>query len=602
MENIEGQNNLSKIANQYRNLHNASGTNGEEINSLDDKSLFALFQKDMNDGKLDGRYKTDNGSESIFNGFTRQVAENIDDFLNASPELKNGMINELADDVAQGENIYLWQNPETGKFESNPKYKDLDFETFRKVMTRADDIKSGKLSNDFEGLYAATTFLDENGNFYVGNDLQSRINIQDKGNEFRENFVNKYHDEKSAELENLAGLGYKVLDETAEYNSEWQAANEKSAAMQSQIANINEQIMAHDANEPQRNNYATEEEYRSAKAGWNRQKTSLNAQLQSLTAKFNEHETARNQIIWEANEAVAGEDKTVITRADSPEIVQYKMKQQRLNIRNELSGYQNQLAELQTALKNAVFPPEKQKISAQISDIENKIQTAQAKIAHFGVSEEEDLASGFINKYHDAKSAQLENLYNQGYKVLDETAAYNSDWREANSKRENLELRLADINTETSVHQEAMPQRENFATEEEYNQAKKEWTLKNASLSGLFTSITKALKQNENSRMQIISDANAAVAGEDKTVITRADTPEIIMIKMAQQRMDTKNEITECQQQLAAINKARYTPGALSKSEKADLDAKAAEFETRLKAAQERFAKFGTNSNPQQQL
>ena len=135
MDNVNNQNDLSKISEQYRSLHTESGTDEEILNSLDDKSIFTLFQKDMEDGKLDGQYKHNNGTESIFNGFSQKVLENMDNFLDSSPELKNGVINELSLDAAEGEEIYLWKNPETGKFEYNPKFKDLDFETFRHVMT-----------------------------------------------------------------------------------------------------------------------------------------------------------------------------------------------------------------------------------------------------------------------------------------------------------------------------------------------------------------------------------------------------------------------------------------------------------------------------------
>ncbi len=599
MENINGQNDLSKIAEQYRSLHSQSGTDEETLNSLDDKSIFELFQKDMEDGKLDGQHKTNNGNESIFNGFSQQVMYNIDDFINVSPELKNGIINELAIDAAEGENIYLWKNPETGKYESNPKFKDLDFETFRTVMTRAEDIKSGRLPSDSEELYNATAQLDKNGNIYASNVLNDEIRAEDKGNGIQSNFVNKYHDEKSAELENLANLGYKVLDETAEYSEEWQAANAKSEAMQAQITNLGEQLRTHQGSEPVRSNFASDAEYNHAKSEWEKQGKELNQQMESATEKFNEHEIARNQIIWEANEGVAGEDKTVITRADSPEIVQYKMARQKLDVRSEIGEYKTKLSELNELLADTSYIPDKQKISVQIQELESKLKTAQTKLANFGGSEDDAVESGFMNKYHDAKSAQLENLFNQGYKVLDETATYNADWRAANSRRDDLETQLENINTQTKASQKDMPQRENFATEEEYTQAHKEWSLKNAALSGLFDSIKSQLTENENSRMQIISDANASVTGDDKTVITRADTPEIIMMKMAQQRQDTQNEIKGYQQQLSDINKARTTNAALSTAERADLDAKAADIENKLKAAQERFAKFGTNHNIQ---
>lgn len=658
MENINGKNNdIAKIAEQYKSLHSASGANSDELEKLDDSSLFLLFQKDMEDGYLNGQYTTDNGSESIFNGFSKQVTDNMDDFLSSSPELRNGVINELAQDVVNGEKIFFWQNPETGKYESNPKFKNMELE----VAHRADEIMNGTsfndipvqnnetntfnqlipglksmgidentlkemkyedlntiLQNSFEnGKLNPKAFLNEvanrYGNFSPSNTsgyLNSTSVLDDKlekfiaglmdyvsgqdnqGIQFGGDFVNKYHDEKSSELENLAKLGYKVLDETAEYTGDWQKANEKSEAYKSQISSIESQIQAHNEQEPVRSNFDSEASYNKAKQEWSLQGENLSKQLQFTTSRYNEHEVARMEIIREANEAVAGEDKNVITRADSPEIVQFKMSRQKYDTKLEASSLETQLNDINTKLDKTANEYDKRELLSQKTELENKLKIAKEKIKNFG-GDDDETPTNFVNKYHDAKSAELENLANQGYQVIDETAVYNQDWRGANQKRDEIEAQLSNLNTQAMTHRNNEPQRNNFANDADYNAAKTNWLIKNLSLDNNINSLKSQLEMNEKQRMDLINDANSKAAGDDKTIITRADTPSVIEEKKALQRQNVQNEINSCKQQLENLNKAQNTSGAFTQKETEDLNVKKADLEAKLKAAEERFAKFG---------
>lgn len=648
MDNINGNNNdISKIAGQYKALHNASGADEASINSLDDASLFTLFQKDMEDGYLDGQVKSSNGNESIFNGFSQQVMNNMDDFLADSHELRDAVINELAQDVIDGERVYLWQNPETGKLEHNPKFKNMEGE----VILRASEIMSGQKTNyiasnqttddnvqnnyinqimlglrnagidenklkgitkeDLDdilqksfknGKADSQTFINEltkkynldeisenaRGNFnsafglYGENKTNSTDNLlksllkyiknNDNNNnseiKFGKDFVNKYHDEKSTELENLAKLGYKVLDETAQYSGDWKTANEKSESYKSQIRDLENEIRS------------------------NPQNTSLKNKLEALKERYNEHEIARLQIIREENDAVAGKDQTVITRADTPEMVKFKMQRQKFDTKNEAAGYETQLADINKRLSSTSNEYDKRELQKQKTDLEGKLKTAQAKIKNFG-GDDNSSQINFVNKYHDAKSSELEQLANKGYNVLDETAVYNKDWREANLKRDELEAQINDINTQAKAHKEKEPKITGFAKESDFHKAKSEWILQNVTYEQKISNLQQQLKQHETQRMQIIRNANASVAGEDRTVITRADSPETIKEKMALQRENVQKDITSLQNQIADINKAKRTSGAFTTKETEELNKKQAELEEKLKSAQERFSKFG---------
>ncbi len=174
--NVNGNQELNpSLINRYKEMYNTASGNTEDIS---DEQIKSIFESDLKDGKIDGiglddddkpielvkdfkekvsKEEIDKLTEDVaklsdeVNLSTGRIMLSTDNVMNNSKEDKSSekaqLINDLAQDIINGEKVFFFKG-EDGKYTKNPKFKDLDDETYNAVMQKVSDIRSENVSSD----------------------------------------------------------------------------------------------------------------------------------------------------------------------------------------------------------------------------------------------------------------------------------------------------------------------------------------------------------------------------------------------------------------------------------------------------------------------